>query len=158
MNVVQTNIHNGVHMIGLDFSKAFDVLDHGIMIEEIKKAGFDKEAFKWISNWLIGNEFQCRIKESLSEARQITSGCRQGSTLGPLLFLIFINSLLMKLPKSYTFCYADDVTLVVPYTGSEDKNACYLQKVLDICTKWSEENKLYFNIKKCQRISIGKVQ
>ena len=135
-------------MIGLDFSKAFDVLDHGIMIEEIKKAGFDREAFKWISNWLIGNEFQCRIKESLSEARQITSGCRQGSTLGPLLFLIFINSLLMKLPRNYTFCYADDVTLVVPYTESEDKNACYLQEVLDICTEWSEENKLYFNVKK----------
>ena len=61
----------------------------------------------------------------------------------------------MKLPKNYTFCYADDVTLVVPYTESEDKNACYLQEVLDICTEWSEDNKLYFNVKKCQRISIG---
>ena len=155
MNVIQRNIKRGVHLVGLDFSKTFDVLDHEIMVQELKNAGFSGKAFQWISNWLVGNEFQCRIKDSLSKARKITTGCRQGSTLGPLLFLIFINSLLRKLPERMTFCYADNVMLVVPFTNAENKNANLLQNMLDICTKWSNENGLKFNVKKCHRVNLG---
>ena len=50
-------------MVALDFSIAFDVLNHEILLQEINKAGIKGEAFKWIGDWLTGNDFQCRIKE-----------------------------------------------------------------------------------------------
>ena len=78
-------------MTTLDFSKAFNVLKHNILLEEVNRAGIKGDAFKWVGDWLTGNDFQCRVKNQLSKAHNITLGCRQGSTLGPGLFLIFIG-------------------------------------------------------------------
>ena len=104
---------------------------------------------------LTGNDFQCRVKNALSKARNITSGCRQGSTLGPGLFLIFINSLLKILPPEYTYCYADDITLVVPYSTKKENNEGKLQNMLNECTKLSDRTGLEFNVKKCYILNIG---
>ena len=142
-------------MIALDFSKAFDVLNHEILLEEVNKAGIKGNAFRWIGDWLTGNDFQCRVKNELSKTRNITSGCRQGSTLGPGLFLIFINSLLNSLPKGSAYCYADDITLVLPYSAIKEQNEEKLQGMLDECTKWSERTGLKFNVKKCYILNIG---
>ena len=155
MSVVQRHVSRGAYMIALDFSKAFDVLNHEILLQEINKAGIKGDAFKWIGDWLTGNDFRCRIKGALSKPRNITSGCRQGSTLGPGLFLIFINSLLRILPTENTYCYADDITLVMPYGAKNEPNEEKLQKMLDDCTKWSKETGLEFNVKKCYILHIG---
>ena len=69
--------------------------------------------------------------------------------------LIFINSLLKKLPAEVTFCYANDITLVVPYMGAENKKVIYLKLNLDICTNWSEEKGLKFNVEKCELLNLG---
>ena len=82
-------------MVCLDFAKAFDTVDHEVLIEEMGKAGIEHTALTWMSNWILGDMFQCRIGETLSEQKEITSGCKQGSCLGPLAFIVFINSLLI---------------------------------------------------------------
>ena len=142
-------------MVTLDFSKAFDVLKHNILLEEVNKAGIKGDAFKWVGDWLTGNDFQCRVKEELSKARSITSGCRQGSTLGPGLFLIFINLLLKMLPTECTYCYVDDITLIVPYSIRRKQNEEKLQTMLDECTRWSNKTGLQFNVKKCYILNLG---
>ena len=71
-------------MVCLDFAKAFDTVDHEVLIEEMGKAGIEYTALTWMSNWILGDMFQCRIGETLSEQKEITSGCKQGSCLGPL--------------------------------------------------------------------------
>ena len=125
-------------MITLDFSKSFDVFDHKILLVEINKAGIVGNAFKWIGNWLTENNYQCRIKKALSKARNITSRCRQGSTLGPTLFLVFINSLLKSLPEAFIFAYAEDITIVIPHENKNGNNDIILQSMLYTCTKWSK--------------------
>ena len=83
--------------------------------------------------------------------------------LGPLAFIVFINSLLNRLPEEATFCYADDLTIIIPFgkskpnkdTGSGNKNQETTQKYLDICTEWSNETGLKFNTDKCYLITIG---
>ena len=146
MTVIQRNISRGVYMITLDFSKAFNVLKHNILLEEVNRAGIKGDAFKWVGDWLTGNDFQCRVKTQLSKAHNITSGCRQGSTLGPGLFFIFINSLLKALPTECTYCYADDITLIIPYSAKREQNEDRLQTMLDECTRWSERTGLEFNV------------
>ena len=58
-------------MITLNFSKAFDVLDHKILLEEVNKAGIADTAFEWIGDWLTGSDYQCRIRNAISKARSI---------------------------------------------------------------------------------------
>ena len=64
-------------------------------------------------------------------------------------------TLLRKLPIDMTYCYADNVTLVVPFGKVEDKNAQILQGLLDVCTEWSSKTGLNFNVKKRHRVNLG---
>ena len=156
-------LDEGAYMVCLDFAKAFDTVDHEVLIEEMGKAGIEYTALTWMSNWILGDMFQCRIGETLSEQKEITSGCKQGSCLGPLAFIVFINSLLNRLPNNVTFCYADDLTIIIPFgkpkpnkdMGNGNKNQETTQKYLDICTNWSNETGLKFNTDKCYLITIG---
>ena len=158
-NKIEELEKEGAHMICLDFAKAFDTVDHEVLIEEMGKAGIEHIAYLWIANWITGDEFRCRIEQALSDPRYITSGCKQGSCLGPLAFIIFINSLLKQLPKELTFCYADDLTIVIPYGKKNtlvDKNTAEVQANLDICSEWSDKTGLRFNTDKCYIIGIGR--
>ena len=158
-NKIEELENEGAHMICLDFAKAFDTVDHEVLIEEMGEAGIEHIAYLWISNWITGDEFRCRIEEALSDPRYITSGCKQGSCLGPLAFIIFINSLLKQLPKELTFCYADDLTIIIPYgkrTSTVNKNTLKVQTNLDICSRWSEKTGLRFNTDKCYIVGIGR--
>ena len=157
-NKIEELGNEGAHMICLDFAKAFDTVDHEVLIEEMGKAGIEHTAYLWLTNWITGDNFQCRIEEILSDPRHITSGCKQGSCLGPLAFIVFINSLLQELPKGVTFCYADDLTMIIPYgkkTSLRDKNTKQVQLSLDICSKWSERTGLRFNTEKCYILGIS---
>ena len=156
---LEESANEGAYMTCLDFSKAFDTVDHDVMIEEMGKAGIEHIAYRWMSNWILGDKFQCRIGDTLSDLRDISSGCKQGSCLGPLAFIVFINSLLDLLPKDSTFGYADDLTIIIPYGKNKNKkdqsngdnhemntkNEKVVQKYLDICTDWSNKTGLKFN-------------
>ena len=158
-------VDEGAYMICLDFAKAFDTVDHEVLIQEMGKAGVEHTAYEWMSNWILGDKFQCRIGKALSDPKEISSGCKQGSCLGPLAFIVFINSLLDTLPRGSTFGYADDLTMIIPYgkckNKKEDanknntKNENVVQNYLDACSKWSDRTGLRFNADKCYIIGIG---
>ena len=159
-------VDEGAYMICLDFAKAFDTVDHEVLIQEMGKAGVEHTAYEWMSNWILGDKFQCRIGNTLSDPKDISSGCKQGSCLGPLAFIVFINSLLDKLPRDSTFGYADDLTIIIPYGRSRGKkedadihnkrNEDIVQGYLDACSRWSERTGLRFNTDKCYIIGIGR--
>ena len=142
-------------ILNMDFSKAFDVVNHGKLINEIRKAGVAGQALLWITEWLKDNTFQCRIDDALSDPRPITSGVRQGSVLGPLLWIIYCNQLLKDLPEDEIFAYADDVQYRHKYNKNGDKRMEELQIVLKICEKWSEEMGVEYSKDKCSMISLG---
>ena len=144
---------NSVDVIYLDFAKAFDKVSHKCLFKKLECHGISGNIGKWIENWLTGRRQKVCINGIYSDWNNVISGVPQGSVLGPLLFLIFINDLdeniLCRLKK-----FADDTKL---YREISSTNDCQtLQEDLDKLIGWSEEFKMLFNVEKCSVMHLGR--
>ena len=99
-----------VDVILFDYSKAFDVVHHGILIEKLHCLGIQGNSLQWIESFLTGRLMNVAVKGVMSKPRKVLSGVPQGSVLGPLLFLIYINHIASKLSCKYKI-FADDLKI-----------------------------------------------
>ena len=98
--------HTG--MILTDLQKAFDTLDHDVLLKKMECVGFKKPVIKWFKSLLSNRKFFVSIEGVFSEEGLLTCGVPQGSILGPLFFLIYINDLTQSLSETTSNLYADD--------------------------------------------------
>jgi hypothetical protein len=133
--------------IFLDLSKAFDTLNHSILLQKLNHYGIRGISNTWIKNYL-SNRHQCTIfNEVKSPTKQITCGVPQGSILGPLLFLLYINDLPNCSSTLKFILFADDTNIIC--TGDDPISVeSKLNKELNIISNWFKLNKLSLNIKK----------
>lgn len=131
----------------LDFAKAFDRLDHSVLLLKLDSFGFSSDLLKLMSSYLDQRKQYVVYKHATSTSYLATSGVPQGSNLGPLLFLIFINDITNFISFSKCLLYADDLKLFREISNLEDANL--LQMDIDNCAKWSKLNNLPFNSSKC---------
>ena len=98
-------------MISIDLQKAFDTTDHQILLKKVKYLGFFKNTATWFKSYLCQQKFKISINISYSSPSNLLCGIPQGSTLGPLLFLLYINDLPQAV-VSDLLLYADDTCIV----------------------------------------------
>ncbi|XP_057296156.1 uncharacterized protein LOC130625097 [Hydractinia symbiolongicarpus] len=138
----------------MDLSKAFDSIDHGLLISKLAAYGFDRKSLYLMKSYLSGRFQRTKICSSFSEWLSIVFGVPQGSILGPLLFNIFINDLLLFIEKTDICNFADDNTI---YTCGSQVNEVIadLQHDLNNVLAWFENNQLVANPAKFQMMFLA---
>ena len=141
-----------VHAIYLDFSKAFDKVPHMRLLKKISSLGVNGDILNWIRSWLSNRKQRVVLNGKLSSWSSVTSGVPQGSVLGPILFLIYVNdidcSLLSQISK-----FADDTKIY--RSISSNKDIIDLQKDITSVLKWCDDWQMKLNVDKCKVISFG---
>ena len=138
-----------------DLSRAFDTLDHEILLLKLNHYGIRGPILAWISSYLSGRKQYVDLNSTESSCLDITVGVPQGSILGPLLFLLYINDLPSALEKLRPIMFADDTNLVM--TGKNlDRLRLDVQSDLNELADYFRANKLKLNIDKTKLICFRK--
>ena len=130
----------------MDLSKAFDSLDHQILLKKLEFYGVKNIELKWFSNYLSNRTQFVSMEGFDSDEIGISTGVPQGSILGPLLFLIYVNDLIMSSNRFQYIMFADDTTLLTSFKSHEDENN--INNELNKVYIWMCTNKLSLNIDK----------
>ncbi len=145
------NQGSSTHAIFIDFSKAFDSVPHERLLLKLHNIGIRGTLLQWIKAFLLERQQRVLVEGHLSSWTKVCSGVPQGSVLGPLLFIIYVNDIASTL-SSECKLFADDCVLYQNITSNSDSTALQydLNQVSDWCKKWQ----LSLNIAKCKAICI----
>jgi hypothetical protein len=158
MDKIIRALERGHYVIGLflDFSQAFYTVNHEILLSKLSHYGIRGVANKWIASYLDNRQQYCTFKTQSSKPAKINCGVPQGSILGPLLFLIYINDLgtVSKLLTSILF--ADDSNLFAEGAHLQNLQNLVNSEMPNLIS-WLRANRLSLNIKKTHIMVFGKI-
>ena len=155
IETIARSLDNGkqIDLLVLDFAKAFDTVAHERLLLKLGNYGVSGALNSWIRVWLTQRTQQVVVEGESSDERQVKSGVPQGTVLGPLMFLLFINDIGDGI-NSQLRLFADDSLLFK--TINNDNDANQLQKDLDQLISWSKKWQMSFNPTKCNTLRITK--
>lgn len=137
-----------------DLKKAFDTVNHDILLRKLELYGITGNALSMIQSYLSDRRQKCQLDNVMSSERHVKCGISQGSILGPLLFLIYINDLPECLNYATPRLFADDTNLTVA-GNTVDEIELAMNEDLDCIKEWLLANKLSLNVAKTEFIVIG---
>jgi len=136
----------------LDLSKAFDSVPHKRLLIKLQSYGVEGKVLQWIQSFLSDRRQKVYVSGAGSTWSYVTSGVPQGSVLGPVLFVCYINGM-PEVTKSMIYLYADDAKIARHIVADSDRDV--LQQDLDELGMWAKEWQMKFNANKCKVMHIG---
>ena len=136
----------------IDFSKAFDRINHNILIGKLISLGVRRCIIPWICDFLSNRRQLVKIDQFQSAWGCVNGGVPQGTKLGPILFLVMINDLELKSLHTSHWKYVDDLTISESLSIRDEST---LQSDLDEIQQWAEQNDMRLNVKKCKEMVIS---
>jgi len=139
----------------IDFTQAFDSVSHEKLFARLYMYGICGNVLQWLQNFFKDRTHQTRVGECLSDVCNLLSGVVQGSGIGPIMFIVYINEL-AQLLEHYGIMvklFADDVKAYLQVVNVDDANK--LQKALDIIVEWANEWQLLLSVNKCNIVNVG---
>jgi len=144
---------NSVDVVYLDFAKAFDKAPHQRLLSKLRAHGIRGNVLCWIENWLLNRKQRVCVNGYQSSWQSVLSKVPQGSVLGPVLFLIFINDLDTGI-VNHILKFADDTKVFGNINHVSD--SIKLQEDLNALFNWSQDWQMKFNVDKCKGHAHGK--
>ena len=138
----------------VDLSKAFDCVNHGLLIAKLSAYGLNMDALQLIRSYLSNRQQRVKINSSFSDWKEIKIGVPQGSVLGPLLFNVFINDIFWFANRTKICNYADDTTIFACHPDL-DNIIKQLEEDSTVIVKWFSDNFLKLNDDKCHLMIFG---
>ena len=137
----------------LDFSKAFDKVAHTRLVNKLDFYGIRGKVLSWIKSFLNGRTQQVVVSGAYSSSCPVTSGVPQGSVLGPVLFLLYVNDITSSI-QSQVHLFADDCLIYRTINSKCDHKI--LQNDLDCLASWASKWQMEFNVAKCKILQVSK--
>ena len=141
-------------MLYIDLRKAFDTVDHGILLDKLHAFRLKASTVSWFRSYLSHPYQVTKINNTLSSPQLVTCGVPQGSILGPLLFTLYVNNLPCQIIEGSSYLYADDTAILVNGLNSDDIEF-KLNNNLQRLARWFMDNKLSLNLHKCKYMIFG---
>ena len=138
----------------IDFSRAFDSIDHNILIEKLKLYGLDENPLNFMTNYMSCRAQKTIVNGHMSQQLPVTYGTAQGSILGPLIFILYVNDIFEMLDhESSVVMYADDTLLISKAENMVEVHE-KAQKALQSISNWCSANRLSLNLAKTKYMVI----
>jgi ribonuclease P/MRP protein subunit RPP40 len=143
-----------IHSVFLDFAKAFDTVSHPKLLHKLEAYGISGKLLNWIGAFLTGRTQCVRVEDSLSSEVAVSSGVPQGSVLGPILFLIYVNDLVDVTSGTSCSLFADDAKVSIRCSKTSMADP-HLALALKNIHEWSKKWQIAFSLPKCQVFCFG---
>ena len=144
---------NTADVIHLDFAKAFDKVDHGVLLRKLRALGVSGTILKWIGAFLSNRKQAVFVDGTVSDESDVISGVPQGTVLGPILFLVFIGDIDHGVQHANVNSFADDTRMMMNI--KEPTDILRLQEDLDKIYEWADTNNMLFNADKFEVLRYG---
>lgn len=144
-----------VDVVYLDFAKAFDKVNRGILPHKVRSLGISGKLGVWLHSFLTGREQRVTVDGAVNRSSPVTSGVPKRSVLGPLLFLINLFDINEHVQHSSVVSFADDTRVIKEVSSEADSDL--LQNDLEALYRWTEQNNMSFNNNKFEHLMYSTV-